>query len=73
MLGYVTLTERGRNPKKQALTPATDPGDVPATQGATTCFWMADDRLGVTLESENNAYLVMVYSFSAGELTLLIE
>ena len=46
---------------------------VPGTQGATTCFWLANDQLGVTLESEGDNYRVMVYSFSTGEFTLLIK
>ena len=46
---------------------------VPATQGATTCFWMANDQLGVALESEDDDYRVMAYNFSTGEFTLLID
>ena len=72
-LAYIGTTD-GETGQAMLYEPRTlETYPVPATQGATTCFWMADDRLGVTLESEDNAYLVLVYSFSTGEFTLLIE
>ena len=46
---------------------------VPGTQGATTCFWMANDQLGVAFESDDDDYRVMVYNFNTGELIRLIE
>lgn len=50
-----------------------DTHPVPATQGATTCFWLADDQLGVAIEGDNDDYRIMVYNFSNGEFTRLID
>jgi len=46
---------------------------VPGSQGASTCFWLSNDELGVSFESDDDTYRLAVIEFTTGEIVDLIE
>ncbi|MFC2108124.1 hypothetical protein ACFLS5_01530 [Candidatus Bipolaricaulota bacterium] len=46
---------------------------IPGSQGASTCFWMGEDRLGLTFELDDDVYRLAAFDFSLGRIVELIE
>ncbi len=46
---------------------------IPGSQGASTCFWMGEGRLGLTFELDDDVYRLAAFDFSLGRIVELIE
>ena len=46
---------------------------VPGSVGASTCFWMGEDRLGLTFETGDDLYRLVAVNIDTGEIVKLIE
>ena len=46
---------------------------VPASLGASTCFWLSNSLLGLTYELEDDAYWLVTVDINTGESAVLVE
>jgi len=48
-------------------------GPVSGGAGATTCFWMGPDELGLAFESDDDTHRLVTIQLDTGEVTVLLE